>query len=254
MELLHKSTVVARFASLVLVYNMKNSTLPPLYLIDAYGLIYRSYFAFLTHPLRNNTGKNVSALFGFARTVISLIDDGAPVADNDGKDLNHLKPVRLAAVFDSRTPTFRHKMYSEYKANRQKAPEDLHEQVPLVEEFLTALGVQSLKVEGFEADDIIATLAEKCRAEKRQCYILSSDKDLLQLVGGGVFELRPAKINRKNETAATPGPAWDLIGSDEVKEEWGVEPLKVLDLLSLTGDSSDNVPGIKGMEKKQPSN
>jgi DNA polymerase I len=229
---------------------MKNSALPPLYLIDAYGLIYRSYFAFLTHPLRNNAGKNVSALFGFARTIISLIDDGAPVVDNDGKNLDQVKPVRLAAIFDSRTPTFRHKMYSEYKANRQKAPEDLHEQVPLVEEFLTALGIRSLKVEGFEADDIIATLAEKCRAEKRQCYILSSDKDLLQLVGGGIFELCPAKINRKNETAATPGPAWDLIGSDEVKEEWGVEPLKVLDLLSLTGDSSDNVPGIKGIGEK----
>jgi DNA polymerase I len=234
----------------MLLYIMKNSALPPLYLIDAYGLIYRSYFAFLTHPLRNNAGKNVSALFGFARTVISLIDDGAPVADNDGKGLDQVKPVRLAAVFDSRTPTFRHKMYSEYKANRQKTPEDLHEQVPLVEEFLTALGVQSLKVEGFEADDIIATLAEKCRTEKRQCYILSSDKDLLQLVGGGVFELRPAKINRKNETAAAPGPAWELIGLNEVKAEWGVEPLKVLDLLSLTGDTSDNVPGILGIGEK----
>ncbi|WP_461250775.1 DNA polymerase I [Treponema sp. R8-4-B8] len=230
---------------------MKNFALPPLYLIDAYGLIYRSYFAFLTRPLRNNAGKNVSALFGFARAVISLIDEGAPAADNDGKCLDNLiKPVRLAAVFDSRTPTFRHKMYSEYKANRQKTPEDLHEQVPLVEEFLSALGVKSLKVEGFEADDIIATLAEKCRTEKRQCYILSSDKDLLQLVGDGIFELRPSKINRKNETASTPGPAWELIGHNEVKEEWGVEPPKVLDLLSLTGDNSDNVPGVAGIGEK----
>jgi len=229
---------------------MKNSVLPPLYLIDAYGLIYRSYFAFLTRPLRNNAGKNVSALFGFARTIISLLDDGAPAADNDGKNLDLVKPVRLAAVFDSRTPTFRHKMYSEYKANRQKTPEDLHEQVPLVEEFLTALGIQSLKVEGFEADDIISTIAEKCRAEKRQCYILSSDKDLLQLVGDGIFELRPVKINRKNETSVAPGPAWDLIGLNEVKDEWGVEPQKVLDLLSLTGDNSDNVPGIMGIGEK----
>src|SRR5215471_13934412 len=135
---------------------------PPLYLIDAYGLIYRSYFAFLTRPLKNNAGKNVSALFGFARTVVSLLDDGAPVADGNGrlKDKPE-KPLRLAAAFDSRTPTFRHKMYGEYKANRQKTPEDLHEQVPLVEEFLTSLGIQCLKVEGFEADDIIATLAEK---------------------------------------------------------------------------------------------
>ena len=234
---------------------MKN--LPPLYLIDAYGLIYRSYFAFLTHPLKNNNGKNVSALFGFARTVVSLIDDGAPAADKNGKLLEKReKPLRLAAIFDSRTPTFRHKIYPEYKANRQKAPEDLHEQVPLVEEFLAALGVKSIKAEGFEADDIIAALAEKCRSENRQCYILSSDKDLLQLVGDGIFELRPAKAGRTenanhgNAVHSASGPVWDLAGPDEVKAEWGIEPAKILDLLSLTGDSSDNVPGVKGIGEK----
>ena len=109
----------------------------PLYLIDAYGLIYRSYFAFLNHPLRNPAGKNVSALFGFARTLVTLLNTGAPAADSQGAVLPQpQKPLRLAAVFDSRTPTFRHKMYPEYKATRQKAPEDLHEQIPLVEEFL----------------------------------------------------------------------------------------------------------------------
>jgi DNA polymerase-1 len=230
---------------------MKSSGAPALYLIDAYGLIYRSYFAFLTRPLRNNSGRNVSALFGFARAVISLLDDGAPSADANGKLKDKPeKLLRLAAVFDSRTPTFRHKMYSEYKANRQKAPEDLHEQVPLVEEFLTALGIQCLKVDGFEADDIIATLAEKCRSENRPCYILSSDKDLLQLVGGNTYQLRPAKINRSNETGSSSGPAWELLGPNEVKAEWGVEPSKILDLLSLTGDNSDNVPGVKGIGEK----
>ncbi|MDR0443976.1 MAG: DNA polymerase I [Treponema sp.] len=230
-----------------------NKSPPPLYLIDAYGLIYRSYFAFLTRPLRNSSGRNVSALFGFARTVVSLLKDGAPSADNKGKLRDKPeKTLRLAAVFDSRTPTFRHKMYSEYKANRQKAPEDLHEQIPLVEEFLTALGIHSLRADGFEADDIIATLAEKCRSENRQCYILSSDKDLLQLVGGGIFQLRPAKINKspQNESPAGTGPSWELIGPDEVKAEWEVEPEKVLDLLSLTGDASDNVPGVKGIGEK----
>jgi DNA polymerase-1 len=156
----------------------------PLYLIDAYGLIYRSYFAFMTFPLKNNAGKNVSALFGFARTVISLLNDGAPVIKEEGKPApagNYKKetPKLLAAVFDSRTPTFRHKMYSEYKATRQKAPDDLHAQVPLVEEFLAALNIPCLRADGFEADDIIASLAKKCQEEKRQCYILSSDKDLL---------------------------------------------------------------------------
>jgi len=229
---------------------MKNA-LPPLYLIDAYGLIYRSYFAFLTRPLRNNSGKNVSALFGFARTVVSLLYDGAPVAGINGKLLNKMvKPLRLAAIFDSRSPTFRHELYSEYKANRQKTPEDLHEQVPLVEEFLTALGIRCLKAEGFEADDIIATLAEKCKKENRQCYILSSDKDLLQLVGGGTYELRPAKINRSEAIPTSSGPVWELVGPDEVKAEWGVEPARVLDLLSLIGDSADNITGVRGIGEK----
>jgi DNA polymerase-1 len=224
-----------------------SQTKPPLYLIDAYGLIYRSYFAFLTRPLRNSAGANVSALFGFARTLITLIDEGAPAAGSDGKPLaKPQKPRRLAVVFDSRSPTFRHKMYAEYKATRQKAPEDLHSQVPLVEEVLRALGVPCLTLDGYEADDIIATLAKKCREEGRQCYILSSDKDLLQLVDKGTWELRPVK--------AAPGEAgglpYELVGSGEVKAEWGVNPGKVLDLLSLTGDSSDNVPGVKGVGEK----
>ncbi|MDR2102658.1 MAG: DNA polymerase I, partial [Treponema sp.] len=166
----------------------------PLYLIDAYGLIYRSYFAFLSRPLRNSLGRNVSALFGFARTLVSLLDEGAPGADREGAFLEKpQKPRCLAAIFDSQGPTFRHKMYPEYKATRQKAPEDLHAQVPLVEETLNALGVPMLRVDGYEADDIIATLARKCQGENRQCYILSSDKDLLQLVGQGTYELRPLK-------------------------------------------------------------
>jgi DNA polymerase-1 len=233
--------------------------LPPLYLIDAYGLIYRSYFAFLSHPLRNNAGRNISALFGFTRTLVALIDEGAPALE--GTDAG--RPLRLAAVFDSRTPTFRHRMYPEYKATRQKAPDDLHEQVPLVEETLAALGVPCLRLDGYEADDIIATLSQKCRAEKRLCYILSSDKDLLQLVGEGTFELRPVK-NAKSLGAGDNGDqgsagrmggtigghAWELVGPAEVKAEWGVSPEKVLDLLSLTGDSSDNVPGVKGIGEK----
>jgi DNA polymerase-1 len=180
------------------------SNLAPLYLIDAYGLIYRSYFAFMNRPLRNSRGQNVSALFGFARTLTSLLDDGAPAADGSGKLLAlPQKPRRLAAVFDSPTPTFRHKQYPEYKATRQKAPEDLHAQVPLVEEFLAALKVPSLKADGFEADDIIATLAKRCRDEGRQCYILSSDKDLLQLVGDGAYQLRPPKGARTGEAGSS---------------------------------------------------
>ncbi|MDR0389357.1 MAG: DNA polymerase I, partial [Spirochaetaceae bacterium] len=223
-----------------------------LYLIDTYGLIYRSYFAFMSRPLRNARGENVSALFGFARTLVSLLLDGAPLAGADGRVLDKpKKPAFLAAVFDSPALTFRHKLYPEYKATRQKAPDDLHAQVPLVEEFLTALGVPLLRADGYEADDIIATLAGQCRAEDRQCYILSSDKDLLQLVGKGTYELRPIKGARLDaEGPGAAGLPYDLIGPKEVKAEWGVEPERMLDLLSLTGDSSDNVPGVKGVGEK----
>jgi DNA polymerase-1 len=227
-----------------------------LYLIDAYGLIYRSYFAFLSRPLRNSRGQNISALFGFARTLVSLLDEGVPGADGSGKVLSALqKPRRLAVVFDSPTPTFRHQRYPQYKATRQKAPEDLHAQVPLVEETLTALGVPVLRTDGYEADDIIATLAKRCRDQGRQCYILSSDKDLLQLVGEGTYQLRPIKTVKTEAAAAVgSGPKgglpYELVGPAEVKAEWGVLPHRVLDLLSLIGDSSDNVPGVKGVGEK----
>jgi DNA polymerase-1 len=148
-------------------------------------------------------------------------------------------------------------MYSEYKATRQKAPEDLHDQVPLVEEVLTALGIPCLRVDGFEADDIIATLARKAQEEGRQCYILSSDKDLLQLVGRGTYELRPVKPSTPagagrtvSGNAEAQGLPYELVGPAEVKSEWGVTADKMLELLSLTGDSSDNVPGVKGIGDK----
>ncbi|MDR2795558.1 MAG: DNA polymerase I [Spirochaetaceae bacterium] len=214
-----------------------------LYLIDAYALIYRSYFAFLARPLRNKDGKNMSALFGFARTLLTLLD-------GNGGGLRF-----LAAVFDSRTMTFRHKQYPQYKAQRQKAPDDLHAQVPLVEEFLVALKIPVLKVDGFEADDVIATLAGRCRAEKHPCCIVSSDKDLLQLICDDIIQLRPAKttavgtekVSRYSRLTKLP---YQTVGWDEVCAEWGVPPEKILDLLSLTGDSSDNVPGVKGIGNK----
>ncbi len=219
----------------------------PLYLIDAYALIYRSYFAFLNRPLRNAAGLNVSALFGFARTLAGLLNEGAPGADDQGRALPAPQPVAcLAAVFDSPVPTFRHERYPDYKATRQKAPEDLHAQVPLVIETLTALGVRVLKADRYEADDIIATLALRCRQEGRRCYIISSDKDLLQLVGDGVYQLRPGKAGAEG----VRGGAYELVGPGEVKAEWGVAPQRVLDLLSLIGDASDNVPGVRGVGEK----
>jgi DNA polymerase-1 len=224
----------------------------PLFLIDTYALIYRSYFAFLSRPLRNPGGVNVSALFGVARTITALLNDGFPAVDPEGiLQGGMIQPKRLAAVFDSPEPTFRHRMYSEYKATRQKAPEDLHAQVPLVSDFLKILALPQLSAPGYEADDIIATLAWKCRAEGRQCFIISSDKDLLQLVGQGVFLARPSKgALSPSGTGDRNGGPYEIVGPREVQAEWNVGPQGMLDILALIGDSSDNVPGVKGIGEK----
>jgi len=196
-----------------------------LYLLDSYAFIYRSHFAFVNRPLRNPAGINVSAAFGFFRFLFALFAERNPGA--------------FAAVFDSRGKTFRHEMFTEYKATRQKTPEELIAQVPLVEEILEALGVPLLRAEGYEADDVIATLARRCAREGRECWIVSGDKDLLQLVGGTVKALRPGE-----------GFAYRPLGAEEVRAEWGVGPERILDYLSLTGDSSDNIPGVPGIGDK----
>ena len=198
---------------------------PALYLLDSYAIIYRSYFAFMNRPLRSPAGGNVSAAFGFFRFLFALFDERNPGA--------------FAAVFDSRSKTFRHTMYPDYKATRQKTPEDLHAQVPLVEEILRALRVPILRSEGWEADDLIATLAVQSRSEGRECWIVSGDKDLLQLVGGSVKALKPDS-----------NFAYRPFGVEEVKAEWGIMPERILDYLSLTGDASDNVPGVAGIGDK----
>ncbi len=201
---------------------MKDKTI---FVLDSYGLIYRSYYAFINRPLVNEQGDNVSAIFGFFRNFLAALQT---------------YPIQYAAAaFDSRSKTFRHEMYSEYKATRQKTPEDLHSQVPIIEEILTALGIPVLRNDGFEADDIIATLSRYCSEEKRPCKILSGDKDLMQLVNSTTTILKPDKSG-----------GWMEVNAAGVKEEWGVGPELMLDLLSLTGDSSDNIPGVSGVGDK----
>ncbi len=198
----------------------------PLYLVDGYNLIYRSYFAFIRRPLHNPEGRNSSAVYGFFRSLFQL--------------LRLKEPQYLAVVLDSRTPTFRHQQYEKYKANRGAAPEDLHAQLPVIEEILTALGVPQLRRDGFEADDLIATLAARCRSEGRPCCILSADKDLLQIVGDGVCVLA-------GRDEGDPFAEW---GREEVHEQRGVWPEQIRDYLALVGDASDNVPGVKGIGEK----
>lgn len=196
-----------------------------LYVLDSYALIYRSYYAFINRPLINEKGENVSAVFGFFRNFLRIL-----------KDYN---PQFACAAFDSRTPTFRHKMFSEYKATRQKTPDDLHAQIPVIEEILTALGIPILRCDGFEADDIIATLATECARTGRPCRILTGDKDLMQLVNDTTHILKPDKSG-----------GWQSIDEAGVVAEWGVKPCQMLDILSLTGDAADNIPGVKGIGEK----
>ncbi|MCX7028446.1 MAG: DNA polymerase I [Spirochaetes bacterium] len=198
---------------------------PGLVLFDSYAIIYRSYFAFLSRPLRNSSGANVSAVYGFFKFLYSIFEQRRPEA--------------FAAVFDSQGKTVRHAIYDQYKATRQKTPDDLISQIPIVEEILGALGLPLLRAEGYEADDVIATIARRCAREERPCWIVSGDKDLLQLVGGSVRALRPQEGSGVRE-----------LGAEEVKEEWGVGPERILDYLSFTGDASDNVPGVRGIGDK----
>ena len=196
------------------------------YILDSYGLIFRCYYAFISRPLTNQRGENVSALFGFFRNFHYI--------------LQHYKPGCIVAAMDSKTKTFRHEMYDLYKANRPKTPEDLHAQVPWICEILEALGIPVLQCDGYEADDIIATVSRKCRESGRSCRILSGDKDLMQLVDESTQILKPV----------TGGETWKVTGIEGVEAEWGVKPPQLLDLLSLYGDSADNIPGVRGVGVK----
>ena len=195
-------------------------------LVDGYSIVYRSYFAMLRSPLLSPEGKNTSAVHGFFRSLFQL--------------LRLREPSHLAVVMDSRTPTFRHRRYPEYKANREKTPDDLHAQIPIIEEILQALGVPFLRVDGFEADDILATIALMCREHGMPCLILSGDKDMLQVVGDCVTVLHPQK----------GAQGFDEWGSGEVFAARGVYPTQIVDYLTLTGDQSDNVPGVPGIGEK----
>ncbi len=198
------------------------------YILDSYGLIFRCYFAFISRPLTNPKGENISALFGFFRNFHYILE--------------HYKPSYIIAAMDSTTKTFRHEFYPEYKATRNKTPDDLHAQVPWISEILESMGIPVLQCDGYEADDIIATVAKKCEENGRECRILSGDKDLMQLVTENTNILKPEN-----------GGGWKLTKSDGVEAEWGVKPEQLLDLLSLYGDTADNIPGVRGIGVKTAS-
>ncbi len=198
-----------------------------LFVIDGYGQIFRSYYAFVTNPLRGKNGENISAVYGFFNTVMSLI--------------RSYKPDYIAVALDSKVKTFRHEMFPEYKATRDKTPEDLHSQIPVISDIMDKIGLKHFEEPGMEADDVIATLSKITETQDIDVVIVTADKDLMQLVDGHVSALRPPK---KGQTE------YMLCKDAEVKEIFGVRPDQIVDYLTILGDTSDNVPGIKGLGEK----
>lgn len=191
-----------------------------LYLVDGSGFIFRAYHSL--PPLTNSSGTPTGAVYGFVNMMLKLVE---------GAKADH-----LAVVFDAGRKTFRNRIYPEYKANRPEAPEDLIPQFPLVREATVAMGLPCIELADFEADDIIATYAKQAREKKMEVVIVSSDKDLMQLIGDGV--------------SMYDGMKQKVIGPEQVIEKFGVPPEKVHDVLALIGDSSDNVPGVPGVGPK----
>lgn len=197
-----------------------------LFLIDGHAIAYRSYFAFIHNPLTNARGENTSAVYGFLRTVLQLTD--------------RYKPEKLVCVFDSEEETERKKEYSEYKAQREEMPDDLSPQFPVIADMLEAMGIPVVLKPGYEADDIIATLAREAEAKGTDVRIVTGDKDLFQLLSDKVRIIRPSRGTNLT----------DVAGPELVAEKYGLRPDQIADLLALMGDSADNIPGVKGIGEK----
>ena len=195
-----------------------------LLLIDGSSLAYRSHYAFINRPLTTSKGKLTSAIFGFARSIKKVLDE--------------LNPDYSVVCFDSHEPTFRKEMYNDYKATRKKMPDELKDQIPYIIKLSKAAGFKVMIKPGYEADDVIATITEKAANEGVETIIFTLDKDLMQLIRD--------KISILN--MHTEGEEW--INKEKVKEKFGIPVEKLSDFLSITGDSSDNIPGIKGLGKK----
>lgn len=198
-----------------------------LYLLDAYALIYRAYYALIRSPRINSKGFNTSAVFGFVNTLDEVLR----------KEL----PDYIAIAFDPAGPTFRHKAYPQYKAQRESTPEDIRRSVPVIKDIIRAYGIPILEVEGFEADDVIGTAARLAAAQGVEVRMFTPDKDYAQLVAPGILMCRPGHGN---------SPA-EILGPAEVCAKYQLErPEQVIDLLGLMGDAADNIPGCPGVGEK----
>lgn len=198
-----------------------------LYLIDGHALIYRAHYAFISRPLMNSKGQNVSAINGFMRTIWDLI--------------KNKKPSHIAAAFDLYSDTFRHKMYEPYKANRDAQPEDISFAIPHVISILKAMKIPIMAVENYEADDVIGTIAKQAARQGYTVYMVTPDKDYGQLVEENIFMYKPGR----------QGNDVEILGVPEITKNWGIDtPEQVIDILGLMGDSVDNIPGMPGIGEK----
>lgn len=198
-----------------------------LFLLDAFALIYRAHFAFVKNPRISSKGLNTSAIFGFANTLLEVLKDE--------------KPTHLGVAFDTPKPTFRHVQFEAYKAQRQEQPEDITTAVPYVKQLLKAMCIPILEMEGYEADDVVGTLAKKAAREGFEVFMMTPDKDYGQLVEEHVYLYKPA----------ISGKGVEIMGPKEVCERWGISDIsQVVDMLGLQGDASDNIPGIPGVGEK----
>ena len=198
-----------------------------LYLIDAFALIFRAYFAFARNPLINSKGQNVSAISGFVNTLYDL--------------LKNTNSTHIAVCFDSPETSLRDQLYADYKANREEAPEDIKFAVPYIKEIVKAFHIPIIEKPGYEADDIIGTLAKKAKAAGYEVYMVTMDKDYGQIMEEGIYMYRPSYT----------GKGFDTLSVQDILEKWEIEhPLQVIDILGLMGDAVDNIPGVPGVGEK----
>ncbi len=198
-----------------------------LWLLDAYALIYRAYFAFSQNQMVNSKGLNTSAIYGFTTTLFEV--------------LSTHNPSHIAVVFDTSKPTIRHTEFSEYKANREAMPDDIRTAIPYIKRLISGFQIPILFVDGYEADDVIGTLAKKAEKEGFVTYMMTPDKDFGQLVSENIFMYKPARMGNKAE----------ILGVEEICKKFEIdEPLQVIDYLGMCGDAVDNIPGIPGVGDK----
>lgn len=200
---------------------------PQLYLLDAYALIFRAYYAFINRPIINSKGLNTSAIFGFTNSLLEILQ-----RDN---------PSHIAVVFDPPSPTFRKEIYAEYKANREQTPEDIKRSIPYIKSIIEALGIPILEVNNFEADDVIGTIAKKAEKAGYFTYMVTPDKDYGQLVSDKIVIYKPRRSGNDIE----------ILGVKDICEKYTIsDPRQVIDILALWGDASDNIPGVPGIGEK----